>query len=191
MAGYMHAQLPVVMATDEKLSSFLYALDEISSDLYDRVGATDQYFDATIAPLPLVRWWARHLSVEIDADRPDHEQRAIASTAAATFARRGTAASLVANLAALTGAKVTLSGPGLGGVSAVRAALTRQLETSASGSRPLPPPTAPIRNDVTITLASLGRASLAQVREVARRELSAHVGFEIEVTSATSTTGED
>ncbi len=191
MAGYMHAQLPVVMATDEKLSSFLHGLDEIASELYDRVGATDRYFDPTIAPLPLVRWWAGHLSVDIDADRPDHEQRRIAVTAATTFAQRGTASSLVANLESLTGATVTLTGPGLGGVSVVRSALTRQ-NGAASASVPplLPPPAVPIYNDITITLASLGRASLAQVREVARRELSAHVRFEIAMASA-PTTGED
>jgi phage tail-like protein len=189
VSSYMVAQLPVVMAADEQLSSFLYALDEIASDLYDRAGTTDQYLDPSLAPLPLVRWWARHLCVDIDADRSDRDQRTIASTAAATFTKRGTAASLIANLTALTGSTVTLSGPGVGRISAVRTALTRQSAESTARSAPLPPPALPLSSTLTITLTSLGRASLAQARDVARRELSAHVPFDIEVAPATSRAG--
>ena len=191
MPGYMHAQLPVVMATDEQLSSFLCALDEIASDLYDRVGATEQYFDLTLAPLPMVRWWTRLLQVDIDADRLESEQRAIATTAAVSFAQRGTATSLIANIESLTGAKGTLSGPGLGSVTVVPSALTRQNVCATSMAPPAPPPAAPICSTVKIELSSLGRASLAQVSAVARRELPAHVGFEIVVAPATSTSRKD
>lgn len=186
-ARYLEAQLPVVMSSDEGVARFLRGLDEMASELYERVGQKEHLFDIALAPLMVVRLLAERIGVPIDPLRPEAEQRSIARVAAATFPIRGTRASLEQNLAALTGMETTVEDPG--GITAHRAPRVALTSSQREATPWDPPESGGERAAVRIRIAGSGRATVAALIATVTRELQCAVPYEFDPPIANTSNG--
>lgn len=190
--AYLHAQLPLVMASDRGLARFLRGLDEMASELYERVGQKEFLFEVGLAPLPVVRLMAGQIGVPIDPMLPAPDQRQIARVASATFPIRGTRESLRRNLEALTGSTVRIDDPtGItaDGTPRIAEPTSVRREGRDVSTTAAPPPADPgsdrAASDlaaqqhvrlVTIGVDGLGRATSASVRAAVQREVDCSAG---------------
>lgn len=180
-SAYLREQLPVVMAADPGLAEFLAGMDEMASELYDRIAGKELAFDIGVAPASMLRWRAAQIGVDIDPALPIERQRRIADAAASTFPARGTRASLVTNLRALTGDdSVKIDGEDESSILVVEEARSLSSISAAAGTGPdRVAEDRPAVRPVTIRLRSFGGVSQDTVEAAITREIPCDVPFEI------------
>ncbi|WP_326595269.1 phage tail protein [Streptomyces sp. NBC_01803] len=96
-------RLPAVYGDQDFLRRFLEALDEVLAPVLLTLDNLPAYLHPRTAPEDFVAWLAEWVSVEVDADRPATQRRAVVSGAVVRHRRRGTRLGLAAAVRVETG----------------------------------------------------------------------------------------
>ncbi|MGE3856401.1 MAG: hypothetical protein AB7G21_05550 [Dehalococcoidia bacterium] len=106
--NWLVEQLPRAMAEDHFLRQFVSLIQEIATDLRQRVDDIPSFVDVQEAPEPFVRWMGQWLGLTVEpviADDVERERRLrrLVEEVGSLFVRRGTRAGLEGLLTAITG----------------------------------------------------------------------------------------
>jgi phage tail-like protein len=106
--NWLVEQLPRPMAEDPFLRQFVALIQEIATDLRQRVDDIPSFVDVQEAPEPFVRWMGQWVGLTVepviaDADERERRLRRLVEEVGSLFVRRGTRAGLEGLLTAITG----------------------------------------------------------------------------------------
>lgn len=160
-ADWMVQQLPVAMASEDFFVRFVSIFQDVGSTLLEDADTVEHTVDLTVAPPAVVRWLGSWIGLRgLDESLPEALQRRIVSSAARTLAWRGTSYGLRTYLELITGGSVVVEEGG---------GIWREGEAPAD--------TAWLR----LRIASSGLLAEAELVEVVRDEVPAHVRAELYV----------
>jgi phage tail-like protein len=110
--GALRGQLPMVMAADPLIPSFLMAFEDILDTLEGHVDMQPHVLDPTVAPLEMVRWVATWAGFEVSPSLPPERQRLLVQAAGNVVRWRGTREGLTMLMEAFTGGEVEVTDGG-------------------------------------------------------------------------------
>lgn len=187
MTDYLASQLPAPMAADPNIVKFVRILEEIAGPIYRRAGQHHLLISPATAPPRVVEWVSAIMGLEDEDGLPVDQRRRIAAASTASFAHRGSAASIAALLEAYTGQPVRVieagsTGPEIDELHRIgdgRPAVHRpDIDT---GVRPKPQFRTAPPGVVRIELETLGRLTPERLLHLVRQRLPAHLVPEIVV----------
>ncbi len=101
--------LPALYERDVVMNRMLMLFESFWKPIEGQVASLSDYFDPYLAPLPMVRWLAAALDLEVLEEWPEMTQRRMLATAVSLYRKRGTRYGLQKLLEIYTGGTVVIS----------------------------------------------------------------------------------
>lgn len=161
------SQLPALYQDHDFLRRFLGALDEVLAPLLLTLDNLPAYLHPRTAPEDFLAWMAGWVAVEVDAERPDTQRRAVVAGATIRHRQRGTRQGLVAALRVETGVEPEISESGG----------TVWSETSGTDL----PGSARPWVAVLLRVPDPARHDRARLEQLVAAEVPAHVAYQVEI----------
>jgi phage tail-like protein len=164
-------RLPAVYGDDDFLRRFLGALDEVLAPVLLTLDNLPAHLHPRTAPEDLLAWLAEWVAVEVDAERPANQRRAVVSGAVVRHRLRGTREGLAAAVRLETGAEPEITESGA-------------TAWSASSGGALPGAEARPWVRVRLRVDDPERVERGRLIRIVAAEVPAHVAYQVEVTAA-------